>query len=721
MRGYLRFLALVTAALFLYVTGASADNRGLTIKLKASEAKGAPVTEEVRLYKSSHALVIGIDNYTGGWPRLSNAVKDAELVAEELRRKGFEVTLKTDLSSAELERAFKEFFILKGADADARLFVWFAGHGHTLGGEGYLVPADAPRPDQATQFKFKALNMRRFGELVREADSKHAFAVFDACFSGTIFTTQRALPPAAVTRATTLPVRQFLTSGDAGQTVSDDGTFRKLFVRALRGEERVDANGDGYVTATEMGLFLTDRVTNLTRARQTPRYGKLRDPDYDRGDFVFALAAPVVASRPVGPPPGVGDKETVFWQSIQSSANVADFQAYLEQYPNGTFAMLARNRLAALTPEIPTGPSPDTIREAQRLLKNLGYDPGTADGRIGSNTRSAIESFQRSHDLTVDGTVTDALLASLKVARKQVAAVRPAPAPAPAPSPAKPAVGVYPKAYKPGDVFKDCPKCPEMVVIPAGSFRMGDLQGGGDNNEKPVHTVTIPRAFAVGRYEVTRGEFAAFVNESGYSAGGGCYTYTGSKWEKSGSKNWRSPGFRQTDRDPVVCVNWGDAKAYVGWLSRKAGKDYRLPSEAEWEYMARAGSTAKYGFGDAESSLCAYGNAADRDTSFSWKNKSCSDGYGERTAPAGSFKPNAFGVYDTIGNVWEWVEDCWHGSYQGAPSDGSAWTTGGQCGRRVLRGGSWVDVPWLARTALRNWVSTVDRGYDYGFRVARTF
>jgi len=283
----------------------------------------------------------------------------------------------------------------------------------------------------------------------------------------------------------------------------------------------------------------------------------------------------------------------------------------------------------------------------------------------------------------------------------------------------KKVVGVY--AKQPGEVFRDCPECPKMVVVPADEFRMGDLNGGGAKDEKPVHKVTIPRAFAVGRYEVTRGEFAAFVNESGYSAGGGCYTYTGSKWEKSGSKNWRSPGFRQTDRDPVVCVNWGDAKAYVGWLSRKAGKDYRLPSEAEWEYMARAGSTAKYGFGDAESSLCAYGNAADRDTSFSWKNKSCSDGYGERTAPAGSFKPNAFGVYDTIGNVWEWVEDCWHGSYQGAPSDGSAWTTGGQCGRRVLRGGSWINYPRNARTAIRLWSSTVNRFDFIGFRVARTF
>ena len=161
----------------------------------------------------------------------------------------------------------------------------------------HLVPADAPRPERAARFKLKALPLRSFGTYVRQAEAKHAYAVFDACFAGTVFDSQRALPPVAITRATTLPVRQFLTSGDAGQAVSDDGTFRELFIRALRGEERADANGDGYVTASEIGLFLGARVTNLTRARQTPRYGKLRDKGYDRGDFVFAVAKAGAAVR----------------------------------------------------------------------------------------------------------------------------------------------------------------------------------------------------------------------------------------------------------------------------------------------------------------------------------------------------------------------------------------------------------------------------------------
>ena len=292
------FAAIVLIGALIHPAIGHAASRGINVTLKASETQGAPDAGTVRLYGSSHALVIGIDDYTGGWPDLSNAVKDAKLVAKELERKGFEVTLRTNLTSAQMEKAFKEFFILKGEDPNARLFVWYAGHGHTMGGEGFLVPADAPRPNVGARFRFSALSMRRFGEYVRLAQSKHAFAVFDSCFAGTVFNSQRSTPPPAITRATTLPVRQFLTSGDAEQKVSDDGMFRKLFIRALKGEERADANGDGYVTASEVGMFLGDRMTNLTRSRQTPRYGKLNDEDFDRGDFVFVLPGRAVASRP---------------------------------------------------------------------------------------------------------------------------------------------------------------------------------------------------------------------------------------------------------------------------------------------------------------------------------------------------------------------------------------------------------------------------------------
>ena len=265
------------------------------------------------------------------------------------------------------------------------------------------------------------------------------------------------------------------------------------------------------------------------------------------------------------------------------------------------------------------------------------------------------------------------------------------------------AVGVYPEASRqPGETFKDCAECPEMVVIPPGRFRMGDLSGGFVDSEKPLHAVNIRHQFAVGKFEVTRGEFAAFVKETGYAASGGCIYFTGSTFEESGSKSWRSPGFGQSDRDPVVCVNGDDARAYLGWISRKAGVAYRLLSEAEWEYAARAGTRTAYNTGS---------------NIFKGQAK-----YGSKdgTVRVGSYSPNAFGLYDVHGNVWEWTEDCWHDNYHGAASDGGAWTTGGECGKRVLRSGSWGYFPSYLRSAYRDRNPTVVRINAIGFRVART-
>lgn len=378
-----------TLALSFLAASAAAETRGLEVTLRANEKTDALVAETVELYAKSYALVIGIDRYTGGWPSLSNAVRDARRVAAELEERGFEVRLEADLSADELDEALESFFIEKGAEPEARLFVWFAGHGHTERGEGYLVPADAPVPQAGTQFRRKALSIRRFGEYVREARSKHVLAIFDSCFSGTIFDSARSLPPPAVTRATTYPVRQFLTSGDADQQVSDDGTFRKLFLRALAGEDRADANGDGYLTASELGLYLSDRMTNFSRGAQTPRYGKLRDPDYDRGDFVFAitLAQPAAEVKTPAPAPGAEtaepaakgfdarQMELAFWQSIKDSKDPADFEAYLRKYRDGTFTDLAGNRL--------------------RQLRSGAGDGGVAAKRVGAgNDRKEEKSDQ---------------------------------------------------------------------------------------------------------------------------------------------------------------------------------------------------------------------------------------------------------------------------------------------------------------------------------------
>ncbi len=280
-----------------------------------------------------------------------------------------------------------------------------------------------------------------------------------------------------------------------------------------------------------------------------------------------------------------------------------------------------------------------------------------------------------------------------------------------------------------GEVFRDCPHCPEMVAVPAGRFEMGSpsSEEGRDGDEGPVHRVAIPSPFAIGVHEVTRGEFARFISATGRSTGDSCWIYEDGGWVERSGRNWRSPGFSQGDSHPAVCVSWDDAQAYAAWLSRETGESYRLPSEAEWEYAARAGTrTARY-WGESASGQCGYANGADaavkrRDSDWPWAVAECSDGYA-RTAPAGSFEPNAFGLHDVLGNAWEWVEDCWHGNYDDAPSNGDAWLGGhgGECSRRVLRGGSWNFDPKDLRAAYRVSVDTGSWLNYFGFRVARTF
>ena len=246
-------------------------------------------------------------------------------------------------------------------------------------------------------------------------------------------------------------------------------------------------------------------------------------------------------------------------------------------------------------------------------------------------------------------------------------------------------------------------------------------EAGRSGKEGPVHVVNVA-TFALAKTEVTRGQFAAFVNETGYSTGDNCWSLIGSEYEVR-SANWRKLGYSQDDQHPAACINWNDAHAYAEWMSRKTGKQYRLPTEAEWEYAARGNtSTARY-WGNNPDRACAYANAADKTAqsqiiaASSWSGHNCADGFAY-TAPVGSFKANAFGLNDMLGNVWEWVEDSYNDSYNGAPADGSAWP--GKGAKRVLRGGSWYDAPQYVRAARRDSGKPAKRYDNFGFRVART-
>lgn len=252
---------------------------------------------------------------------------------------------------------------------------------------------------------------------------------------------------------------------------------------------------------------------------------------------------------------------------------------------------------------------------------------------------------------------------------------------------------VFADRFEPG--FRDCIDCPRMILIPAGSFIQGSPASEPQSlpTERPQREVTVP-SFSIGRTEVTFAEWDACV------ADGGCSHIPGDEGWGRGSR-------------PVIGVSWNDAKEYVAWLSDRSGHDYRLPSESEWEYATRAGTTGRFNTGDCITTDQANfnGNAPAQE---------CPKGlYPDATLPVASFAPNDFGLFDTHGNVWEWVQDCWNESYSGAPTDGSAWMTG-DCSRAVLRGGSWFSVGEFLRSAFRDGNTRSTRFFFSGFRVARS-
>jgi formylglycine-generating enzyme required for sulfatase activity len=285
-----------------------------------------------------------------------------------------------------------------------------------------------------------------------------------------------------------------------------------------------------------------------------------------------------------------------------------------------------------------------------------------------------------------------------------------------------------PSQLRPGATFKDCLECPLMVVIPQGKFLMGAQPGDEDNQNipdslknrsQPQHVVNV-KSFLAGMYEVTVSQYAAFVLATKKMHLGSCNAWNGSKFEPDPSKDWKNPGFSQYDDHPVVCVSSSDATEYVRWLKQKTGKEYRLLSEAEWEYAARGGEIGPWFWGSDRNLSCLYANYLDQQAKFNINGfgainvPNCNDG-NSYTSTVGYYKPNAFGLHDMLGNVSEWTQDCLNLNYVGAPTDGSAWLTG-RCTATVIRGGSWNLV--LSSVARRGFALNEHRSTTTGFRVA---
>ncbi len=280
--------------------------------------------------------------------------------------------------------------------------------------------------------------------------------------------------------------------------------------------------------------------------------------------------------------------------------------------------------------------------------------------------------------------------------------------------------------------YTDCDTCPVMVDIPAGNFMMGTADseltlnprsGKLNSNEAPQHKVTFARPFAISKYEITVEQFTAFVTDTGYESAGGCLKLDSEtlKITVDKSAKWNSPGFKQRNDEPVVCVSYEDAASYAKWLTGKTGKNYHVPTEAQWEYATRAGSTTRFFWGEAAEDGCTYANVKPIATSIGTDGNSgeqiCDDG-SEGIAVVGSYKPNGFGIHDLLGNVWEWVSDCSHPDYTGAPDDGTAWLDEEPCLFRIIRGGSYSNPVTRSGSAIRAGRPVSGMAPNLGFRVA---
>ena len=682
----------------------------------AAMAVLAPVTPAGAEYANPHGLAIIIGNRTYGHsdvPPVDYAHRDAEAFRRYvLDVLGYDPANVIHIEDATRRRMVKVFgsptarmndiqarLSLLASEGGSDVVVYYSGHGVPGKERGAsLLPVDVPPYEALTESYPLELLYEKLGALQR---TKTVRVFLDACFSGSS-DGGRLVTGSPVYQEPEFPEevtdRMMILTAVTGTEIATwdkeakHGLFTHHLLDALYG--RGDGDGDGRVTAREAKAYLDQYMTaNAWLLSDREQHAVLTTRELS--DLALASAGEGGAF-PVRPS--------------------------LEDEGSGSSG---GKKEAVPPPPVETAESEEAkleLTHAQRVLvqlglASLGFDVGVADGVFGRRTRSRISDYQRKKELPETGYLTaelrDALVA-FGAARKAddeassrarrsgtVEGLEEYLSSHPDGRHAEEIRGLLAEASKPkwpeGKKFRDCPDCPELVVVPSGSFDMGSpsWEKGRQKDEGPVHRVTISEPFAAGVYEVTFREWDACHRD------GVC------------SHNPPDAGWGRGDR-PVINVSWNDAKEYVRWLSRKTGEDYRLLSESEWEYAARAGTTGPFHFGTTITP-----DQANYDGRYTY-GTGRKGRYRQRTVPVGSFFPNAFGLHDVHGNVREWVEDCWHGSHRGAPVDGSAWMSGGDCGARVLRGGSWGRRPRFLRSADRDRDATGYRGIIVGFRVSRT-
>jgi formylglycine-generating enzyme required for sulfatase activity len=596
------------------------------------------------------ALIVGNGAYANA-PRLPNPPNDADDVATAFKNLDFEVIRGIDLDHSRMQDAIIRF-ARAAQSADVGIF-YYSGHAIQFNGVNYLMPVDAKLDDETDLYRFTKVD-DVLGYLQKAKALK--VLILDACRDNPLAETlKRSI---GSTRAVSIqrglarieaPVGTIISySTQVGRTAADGTGRHSPYTTAFLKHIEEPA---------EIGDIFRDISADVFRAtgeKQLPELSlSIIGKFYLKGSASLTLTVP--------PPPARGDPCAAagdHWKSAESIASLAAFEDHLARFPACAFAGLAKARIDALRRQAavvvpPTSPA---------MPPGLGVaKPPQPVSPCGS------------------AQVVSVTLSSLRAA--------------------KPLTPGEECGLKPKDVFRECDKCPEMVVVPAGSFVMGAGDSKASEIELPRHDVTLAKPFAVGKTHVTRAQFMAFVGETGYDVGP-CFS---GDLDLDASKS---------GDHPVVCVNLADANAYLGWLSAKTGQAYRLLTESEFEYAGRAGTVTEWFWGDKRTDAKAYAHCGDCGGNISFP---------KVTAPAGSLKPNAFGLYDMSGNADQLVQDCWHADYNGAPTDGSVWGGGARpCSLGVTRGGSWRKTLNWARSASRFLHGADERTKEVGFRVARS-
>jgi formylglycine-generating enzyme required for sulfatase activity/uncharacterized caspase-like protein len=715
------------------------------------------LTMPLALAENRVALVIGNDIYPNlpADRQLAKAVNDARTVGDALERLGYTVIRGENLDRRGMvDRLFE--FTQKLNPGDMAV-VFYAGHGVSISGGNYLLPADIPMPKAGEEPRVRNMAIGEADVVaeIQERKARVAVLMIDACRDNPFRQpglTRSIGGSRGLTRAQEAEGVFAIYSAGFGQSAldrlgNDDASPNSVFTRVLA------------PALTQPGKHLGDLVIDVREqvAKLAASIGHEQYPAYydqTRGGRVFLAArtigveaqaapsAPVTAEpapaptpqAPVAALPHAPAPNPATVPAKPSAPAVPStserFQAELTKMA-ALFASLKADQLARHELTIPACKDclPIVVRCQTKPLRTAGDLKGH---KIATLNRSLLDELFRLlqavpvflPEKEIESSLRSGVIDCVAAGGTKLASVGPEADSPIAPRPdtlsnsgeTKVAVGVFPernritpataRSLKIGDEFKECDACPKMTVVPSGSFMMGSPRNEADRDtdEGPQHRVTISRPFAVGKFEVTRAEFETFARATGHT-GSICRTFEGDSYIERPGRDFRNPGFQVSGNHPAVCINWHDAKSYVAWLSKITGKQYRLLSEAEWEYAARAGTATPFATG--------------KNISKDQANFKNTPAPGVGPGATGRFAANNFGLHDMHGNVWEWVDDCWNGSYRGAPTNGSAWLTG-TCAKRGTRGGGWYeDVPSV-RSANRYGDDASERKYENGFRIART-